>query len=207
MPRARTVGELLSSTAESPRKSNDPNGRKKSNAKRRRPTTTAGRRALAVQTNDPVATGRNGGSIVQKGHQGFLTTLTPAIQQHIVEQCREGMPLVFAAQRCRIPKSTVEHWLQAGEAEPDGTFGDFAAEVRSAQGDFVFEAIKGIKQAGFDDAKQWTALMTLLERIYPEYFKRPSDKNVNIQNNIAIGFVERELHRLHEEGVIEYTGE
>jgi hypothetical protein len=132
------------------------------------------------------------------------TTFTVALGNSIIQSCRDGMPFTFAAQLHRIPQSTAATWLQKGEEDPDGTFGDFAIDVRQAQAEFVQEAIEGIKKAGLNDARQWTALMTLLERIYPESFKRPSERG---DINIAVGIkLEDRLHKLHEEGVIEYTG-
>lgn len=143
------------------------------------------------------------GRAVVGGGQG-VTTLTPAIGTSIVDSVREGMPFAMACHLHRIPQSTGATWLQKGEEDPAGTFGDFSLDVRQAQAEFVQEAIQAIKDAGLKDARQWTALMTLLERIYPEYFKRPSDRgdiNIGVQVNL-----ESKLHELHKEGVIEYTG-
>jgi hypothetical protein len=133
------------------------------------------------------------------------TTFTPALGQSIIQSCREGMPFAFACHLHRVPQSTGATWLQKGEEDPTCTTGDFATDVRQAQAEFVQEAIEGIKRAGLNDARQWTALMTLLERIYPETFKRPSERGGDI--NIAVGVrLEDRLHKLHEENVIEYTG-
>lgn len=139
-----------------------------------------------------------------KGRGGFATKFEPAVVAGIVEDIQFGMPITMAAHHRRVAQSTVSNWLAKGEADPEGIYGEFAADVREAQAQFVHEAIDHIKQAGISDAKQWTALMTLLERIYPEYFKRPDGITINnIQNNVS---VEAVLHEMHKEGVIEYTG-
>lgn len=145
-------------------------------------------------------------ALVQKGHRGFLTVFEPETAEKIVETVRGGMPLAFAANLARVNAVTVQSWVARGEQDPDHElFGPFAADIREAQAAFVQEAIEGIKDAGLSDAKQWTALMTLLERIYPEYFKRP-DSRQNINVNVAVGVVERQLHELHEAGEIVYEG-
>ena len=135
---------------------------------------------------------------------GGQTALTPALAASIVDSVREGMPFAMACHLHRVPQPTGATWLANGEENPTGTFGQFALDVRQAQAEFVAEAVRGIKDAGLKDARQWTALMTLLERIYPEHFKRPSDRgdiNIGVQVNL-----ESKLHELHKEGVLVYDG-
>lgn len=172
----------------------------------RKKTTRRPVRSTALATVDPskVIELPNGTKLA-KGVSGFLRTFTPEIGDKIVESVAQGMPLGFAAHLHKVPKSTVERWVAEGEDDHDHELSEFAAEVRAAQAMFVQEAIEGIKDAGLSDAKQWTALMTLLERIYPEYFRRPSEqKTTNI--NIAVGVVERQLHEMHLNGEIVYEG-
>lgn len=153
----------------------------------------------------------SGGAVVRRGTQGFISTFTPIKGVAIVEGVERGMPYTFAAMQQRVPQATASRWLKQGEEDGDeGKDTDlaiFAADIRKAQADFVQKAIDGIVDAGLDDAKQWTALMTLLERIYPEYFKRPMEKaGTNINVNVGVGFVEKRLHELHARGEIVYDG-
>lgn len=139
-----------------------------------------------------------------RGQGGQLTSFTPQVAAGIVEDVQFGMPVTLAAHRRRVGQSTVSQWLTKGENDPQSPYAEFAADVREAQAEFVHEAIDHIKQAGISDAKQWTALMTLLERIYPEYFKRPDGITINnIQNNVS---VEAVLHEMHKEGALVYHG-
>ena len=148
------------------------------------------------------------GSIVVPGKQGFQTIYNQQLHDGIVDAVRSGMPVTFAAHLCRVNQPTVSNWLASGEEDPAGTFGEFAADVRQAQAEFVKEAIDAIKDSGMSDTKQWTALMTLLERIYPETFRRPgNDTNVNVGVGIQVGLVEKQLHELHDAGEIVYTGQ
>lgn len=135
----------------------------------------------------------------------FQTYYTPEIGAAIVAEIEEGLPINLAANLNRIPQGTVHGWIRRGEENPDGTFGAFAADVREAQARFVKRAINGIKEAGFKNTQQWTALMTLLERIYPENFRRP-DQRSNVNVNVAVGVVEKKLHELHAAGEIVYDG-
>lgn len=136
---------------------------------------------------------------------GWALALTPEIGEKILEHVRSGMPYSMACNLERVPQSTGASWLAKGEEDPDGNFGDFAADVRQQQAEFVQEAINGIKQAGLNDARQWTALMTLLERIYPEQFRRPSEKAGNTIN-IAIGNFEKKVHELRSTDDIVVSG-
>lgn len=142
------------------------------------------------------------------GHRkdlGWKTLLTEEMAENVITKVGKGMPYALACQMFGITQTTAANWLQRGEDEPDGTFGPFSMAIRQAQAAFVEKAIDGITDAGLSDAKQWTALMTLLERIYPEYFKRPSEKGDITINNV-IGVVEGRVHQLHEAGEIQYGG-
>lgn len=147
------------------------------------------------------------GSIVVPGKQGFQGLYSQPLHDAIVDAVRDGMPLTFAAHLTRVSQPTVSTWLSNGEADPNGQYGPFAADVRQAQAEFVQEAIRAIKDSGMSDAKQWTALMTLLERIYPETFKRPDNNtNINVGVGVQVGLVEEKLHELHAAGEIVYDG-
>lgn len=130
------------------------------------------------------------------------TTYDPEIGMAVVESIRAGMPLNMAAQFHRIPSRTVRNWLDKGEDGQD-PYEAFAIEVRQAQAEFVMQCIEGIKAAGFKDAKQWTALMTMLERLYPEDFRRPTERTENLHLH---GFVDGRIQELMNEGRVAYTG-
>lgn len=131
------------------------------------------------------------------------TDYTPVVGKAVVDSVRGGMPLKFAAQFHRLPPRTVEGWVYQGENDAKSMFRAFAMEVRQAQAEFVAECIEGIKEAGFKDAKQWTALMTMLERFYPEDFRRPTERSENLHLH---GFIDGRINELMEEGRIVYSG-
>lgn len=142
---------------------------------------------------------------VVPGRQGFVSLFTPAIADAIVEEVRKGMPIPFAANKVRVSRQTVSRWVEEGdeiaETDPDDPKAVFSADVLQAQAEFVEERIAQIIKAA-DDAKQWTAAMTMLERLYPEYFHRPSESNVTVN----IGIVEKTIHELQSKGELSYGG-
>lgn len=147
---------------------------------------------------------RAGNALVRPGERGFQTYFNDEIAGKIVTSIREGLPITMAGYLQRVPQSTVSTWLAHGEDNPDGQYGAFAAEVRQAQAEFVREQIANIRRAGAS-VQQWTAAMTLLERLHPEYFQRPESKSqVNV--NVAVGIVDKRLHELHEAGELVYDG-
>lgn len=127
---------------------------------------------------------------------------TPEIGAAVIASVAGGMPVKMASQYHRVPYRTVMHWLSEGEKGKD-PFEAFAVEVRQAQATFVFEMIEAIKEAGVGNAKQWTALMTLLERLYPEDFRRPTERTENLHLH---GFVDGRIHELLGAGEVGYTG-
>lgn len=129
-------------------------------------------------------------------------TYTPEVGEAIIESVKGGMPIKMAAQYHRVPYRTVMDWLAHGENGKD-PFEAFAVEVRQAQATFVFEMIEAIKKAGVGNAKQWAALMTLLERLYPEDFRRPTERSENLHLH---GFVDGRIQELVSAGTAEYTG-
>lgn len=155
----------------------------------------------------PVPTKKMPQAKLVKSPTGQPSLYSPQIHAAIVDAVREGMPVTFAAHLCRVAQPTVSRWLDEGEADPASRFNEFALDIRQAQAEFVQEAIRGIKDSGLSDAKQWTALMTLLERIYPEHFRRPgNDTNINVGVNVGVGVVEERLRELHDAGEIVYDG-
>lgn len=143
-------------------------------------------------------------SLTRKGAQGFQTYFTDELGEEIVESIREGMPVTLAGHLHRVPQSTLSTWLGHGEANPEEKWGAFTAAVRQAQAEFVLRQIQRIDKAGMQP-QQWTAAMTLLERMHPEFFRRP-DSAANVNVNVAVGVVDRRLHELHEAGEIVYDG-
>lgn len=186
MPKAKTTGTTLESVA----------------------TAVAGK----ADPHLPVGakrTKRNSALATTNGKSRFVTTYKPLTGAAIVEGVRKGMPVTFAASRVRVPQPTCSGWLSRGETDLeaglDTDLAVFALDVRQAQAEFVEKCIDGVVDAGLSDAKQWTALMTALERLHPEYFARKDNKTT--QNiNIAVGIVEKKLHELHAAGEIEYSG-
>lgn len=153
-----------------------------------------------------------GHAIRRKGGTGFITTYDPAVGEQIVDTVARGLPMTFAAQLNRVPQASVSNWLAWGEehAESDPTDPrvQFAADFYEAQASFVQMCLDNIVDAGVSDAKQWTALMTSLERLHPEFFARLADKKgaTNINVNVGIGLVEKKLHEMHAAGELNYEG-
>ena len=75
--------------------------------------------------------------------------------------------------------------------------------VREAQARFKLRLVSQIDSIGVE-TKQWAALMTLLERVFGDEFKRPSEKQTT--NNINIGILEKRIHEIEISGDTVYDG-
>ena len=127
------------------------------------------------------------------------TILTKARHKAIVDAVRNGMPFVQACVLSNIRKSTGLEWLQRGRGEHKRktapVFTSFAQAIDKAEAEFEQDALKDIKEAGqphevkktkvvkrkdgviettieVSVKRDWKALMTLLERKYPDRYAR-----------------------------------
>ena len=140
--------------------------------------------------------------IVPIHRAGSPTKLTPEVHQSIVELISTGKPLLVACGLTRVSKSSVYSWLQKGEDDPDGPCGQFALDVAEAQAMFKAKILDTWYELGME-TKQWTAMATLLERLFPEEFKRPSEKQ---SVTVNVGILEQRVHEMTATGELVYDG-
>ena len=94
------------------------------------------------------------------------TKLTPKVQAEIVGLVRAGNFQAHAAAKAGVHRNTVNNWVKQGELEPDSIYGEFLAELRDAEAEFITASLAAI--AG--DPKGHKGLMWMLERRFPQYF-------------------------------------
>lgn len=128
--------------------------------------------------------------------------LTPEVHETLVYHIASGKPVLVACGLVRVSKSAFYEWIQRGEDDPEGPCGQFALDVAEAQAAFKARILDQWYNLGVE-TKQWTAMATLLERLFPDEFKRPSEKTTNIVN---IGKWEQTVHQAQAAGELPYTG-
>lgn len=127
---------------------------------------------------------------------------TPKRRKELCESARQGLVPANAGPLAGVPASTLNRWLREGEDDPDGPYGAFSLEFRKNQALFKKELLDQIRRIGVEK-DQWAALMTILERVFPEEFKRPAE-GANVTVNI--GKFESRVHDLIEKGELKYGG-
>lgn len=100
---------------------------------------------------------------------GRPTKLTPELQERIVQAVRAGNHFEAAARSAGIAQSTFYRWLERGAEEDDGAYSDFRAALRRAEAESEVHAVAVIRKAMTDD---WRAALALIERRYPERWRR-----------------------------------
>lgn len=131
-----------------------------------------------------------------------LAKFTPQVQEAVVHNARQGLPQKASAALAGIHPRTLSLWLKDGDADADSPYAEFSVRYHAAQGEYKAELLAEIKRIGFEK-DQWAALMTILERVYPEEFKRPGE-GTNVQVNV--GILEQRVHEAALNGAVVYDG-
>lgn len=129
--------------------------------------------------------------------------LTAQRRNKIVGFIGEGLTPANAGPLTGVSSYWVKKWLEDGKDNPDGPYGKFAFEVEKAQSEFKLRLLRRIEEVGFT-SKQWASLMTMLERIFPDEYKRPSESTTNV--NVQVGILEQRIHELDKDGELIYDG-
>jgi len=95
--------------------------------------------------------------------------LTLEIQERVCEAIRLGVPYKHAARAAGIAESTFYKWLREGQAAKQGKRKAFALAIEKARSECV---VNLVAQLHLHLPRNWQAIMTLLERRYPEDFAR-----------------------------------
>lgn len=107
---------------------------------------------------------------VKRKKPGPKTSLTPEMQQRIVDAITAGNYLDTAASYAGIARSTLHDWLKRGRAkEAEEPFASFVAAVDEAMGKAETRFVALIAEAA---KTTWTAGAWWLERRYPERWGR-----------------------------------
>ena len=137
-----------------------------------------------------------------KGKQGYQPTVfTLEKQEDIISAAAEGLPLSSCAAMAGVSRHTLEDWMQKGE-EGHERYAEFALAVRKVQAEYKLNLLRKVKEIGID-TNQWAALMTILERVYGDEFKRPTEKQ---SVTVNVGILEKRVHELAAQGEVVYDG-
>lgn len=131
-----------------------------------------------------------------------LSKFTTERRETIIAAAGQGLPLASCADLVGVSKHTIADWMDKGETQPDSPYEEFVFAVRSAQARFKLDLLQKIERIG-TDTKQWVALMTLLERVFGDEFKRPS---TDTKVTVNVGILEQRVHELVEAGEHVYDG-
>lgn len=131
-----------------------------------------------------------------------LTKFTPKVREAILANARAGAPKTACAALAGIHPATLSRWLREGMDDPEGQYAEFATQFHAAQGEYKMELLAKIKEIGMN-SNQWAALMTILERVYPEEFRKPSE-GAKVQ--VQVGILEQRVHEAREKGIAVYDG-
>lgn len=104
---------------------------------------------------------------------GRKCTLTPDVQQRVVDCLAIGAGRATAAAAAGIGESTFYRWMERGEASSSGPFREFWEAVTGAEYQAELAALKNWHGAMPDD---WRACKEFLERRFPERWAPPKDR-------------------------------
>lgn len=140
--------------------------------------------------------------VYRKRNVTSLSKFTEQVREILIENARAGAPIKAAAALAGVHPSTVSKWLKDGGEDEESPFAEFAVQFYAAQAEYKMELLAKIRKIGVD-SNQWAALMTILERVYPDEFKKPSEgKNVTVN----VGILEQRVHEARERGIAVYDG-
>jgi hypothetical protein len=136
----------------------------------------------------------------REGSWGRPTAFTPATKKIILACIRKGMYPSEAAARAGIHYSTLKAWLGQGYdyqalridgeklAARERALADFYVAFQGKEAEHVEDLLTNIERIGVQDG-QWTALMTILERRYPDRWKKREQTEV-----VSVGGGELKIH-------------
>lgn len=104
-----------------------------------------------------------------KRPRGRPTTLTPEIQEKIIQAVRAGNYLETAAAYAGVPKNTLHDWLRRGAKEKRGIYHEFSVLVEKALAEAEMRDVLIIGKAAEEN---WQAAAWRLERKFPDRWGR-----------------------------------
>ena len=153
--------------------------------------------------NAIVVSNTDGDVLYRKRKPTNLSKFTEQIKEMLVENARLGASQKSAAALAGIHPATLSKWLERGTEEEDGPFADFAVNFFQAQAEYKMQLLAKIREIGVG-TNQWAALMTILERVYPEEFRKPNEGKNGVTVNV--GILEQRVHEAKERGLVVYNG-
>jgi len=110
-------------------------------------------------------------SVASTGNVGRPCSLTVEMSAAICEVIASGCPFNYACDAVGITYKTFKSWRRQGNsdlrAKKLSAYSAFCTALKKANGQFVAEGVKRIKEAS---QRHWTAYAWLLERRHPEDF-------------------------------------
>jgi hypothetical protein len=105
------------------------------------------------------------------------------MQEQIVRLAQIGCYEITISKAVGLDKHTIRQWRLRGRKERKGKFWDFDKAITKAEGEAEEMLLKGVWSIAQKDGN-WTALMTIMERRYPERWGRKNILKVEVQQGI-----------------------
>lgn len=145
------------------------------------------------------------GEVVSNG-KSTISKFTPSRKADILTHAKTGLSVKAIAPLAGIHPATLHKWLQLGaqhaEEEVESEYLEFAIAFLKAQAEYKKDLVAEWRKVA-EETKQWAGLATLAERLFPEEFRRPSEKtDVNV--NVQVGVLEQRVHEADRQ--LSYSG-
>ena len=121
--------------------------------------------------------------------------LNDKMQEGICKDIREGVPIIYAAQRNGICQSTFYDWYNKGKDAKSGKFRDFYNAIEEAKAEAIAFHAKQIHKASF---QSWQASAWWLERVCPEYFGKKDHIELKAESKVKLGSLKEEEAKAEE---------
>lgn len=147
---------------------------------------------------EEVSDGGRGKSRPAKTSTGRPTSLTPELQDRIVDLLNVGVSKGALCEALDLSEHTLRYWLARADddVEPYRTFRTRFREAENKQKVWALKILE--KAANADPVKAWKAAAFILERRWPREFGTSGQLDLNVNNN---GPVEVDLSKLTDEEI------
>ena len=106
-----------------------------------------------------------------------LRKFSPEVADAFVAMSENAYPMGMIAGLLGVNVGTLYDWIAKSEADPTGPYGDLAARVKHARASRAREILGTIEEAAIEDPRM---AVTLLEKLYPKWFGRGAQLEVNV---------------------------
>lgn len=132
-----------------------------------------------------------------KTSTGRPTSLTPELQDRIIDLCKVGVDKSSICDALDLSEHTLRYWLSRADDDIE-PYRTFRARFREAENQQKVWALRILeKAANADPVKAWKAAAFILEKRWPKEFGTQSQIDLNVNNQQA----EVDLSKLSDEEI------